>query len=99
MRAAIVAAIGALALTGCASMSTASRSIDRLQAGYDRFERAAEPLIPLLPPERQVRARAILAALGMAIDATRTATTAHQRAAAIAQADAQLKALRSAMAR
>ena len=97
MKAAIVAAIGALALASCASMPPPS--IDRLQAGYERLQRAAEPLLPLLPAEREVRARAILAALGMAIDAARAATDAGQRTAAIARADAQLKALDRAMAR
>ncbi len=99
MRRVIVAAIGVLALASCATTTSQTRTLDRHQAGFERVASTAEPLLALLPPERQVRARATLAALGTAIDCSRTATTAHQRAAAIAQVDAQLKALRSAMAR
>ncbi|MEH3098885.1 hypothetical protein [Sphingomonas adhaesiva] len=99
MKAAIVAVAAALSLASCATTSPAAGAVDRLQAGYERVELAAERLIPLLPPERQTRARAYLATLGLAIDAARTASDAYERAAAIARAEAQLKALGSAMAR
>ncbi|PCG08679.1 hypothetical protein COA17_11010 [Sphingomonas ginsenosidimutans] len=91
-------AAAALAVSACASIPTPSpAAIDRLDASFDRLQRASEPVLPLLPEERAVRVRATLAAIAIAIDAARLAATANAQRAAIARADAQVEQLAGAL--
>lgn len=91
-------AAAALAVSACATVPTPSpAAIDRLEASFDRLQRAAETVLPLLPEARAVRVRATLAAIAIAIDAARVAATANAQRAAIARADAQVDALAHAI--
>lgn len=96
------AAFGPLAaavlLSSCAALPIpAPAATDRAQTGFDRLSAAAELILPLLPRDREVRARAVLAATAIALAAVQDARSSTDRAAAIAAVDAQLVALRAAL--
>ena len=93
-----IAAAAALAVSACATIPAPSpASIDRLDASFARLQSAAEAVLPLLPEARAVRVRATLAAIAIAIDAARLASTANAQRAAIARADAQVGQLAGAL--
>lgn len=104
MRRAITAAVAAMLLAGCAlplpigaPAISAPSALDRADAAFDRLQRAADLVLPLLPIERQVRVRAVMAALALALGAARSAEGSEARGAAISRVDRLTVDLRAAL--
>ena len=100
MRRAITAAIAATLLAGCTLPvqlevpgTAAPTALDRADNAFARLQRAADTVLPLLPIERQVRARAVMAAIAIALGAARSAKVPDEHEAALATIDEQVAAL------